>query len=69
MKVKAKNGKVKIVIKESNKGALHEEMGIAEDKKIPAKDLAKEKKEAETTGDTKLMKRVVFAQNARKFQH
>ncbi len=49
------------------KGALHKELGVAEGKKIPAKKLAKAKASAKKTGNTKLAKRVQFAENASKW--
>lgn len=55
-----KTGKLSIKVK---KGALHKEMGISEDKKIPAKALNKELKEAKKEGDVKTEKRVIFAKN------
>lgn len=60
-----KGGKVDIKIK--HPGALHKEMGIPMDKKIPVKALKAEKREAKEDGDTKTMKRVNFALNARKW--
>lgn len=53
-------------IKPSHKGLLHKAMGISKSKKIPSKKLAKEKKVAKKTGNKKLMKQVVYAQNVRK---
>ena len=45
------------------KGALHKDLGIAEDKKIPAKDLAVKE------GDSPLLvKRKTFAKNAKKWK-
>lgn len=50
-------------IKIKHPGALHREMGIPEDKKIPMYKLEAEKSKAKREGDKKLMKRVVFAEN------
>ena len=66
MKVKKDKSTGKLTIKVKN-GLLHEKMGISDDKKIPAKSLSKEKGHAEKTGNTKLEKEVVFAQNAKKW--
>ena len=66
MKVKKDKSTGKLTIK-VKKGLLHEKMGISDDKKIPAKSLSKEKGHAEKTGNTKLEKEVVFAQNAKKW--
>lgn len=52
-------------IKIKHPGALHRELGIPEGEKIPMKTLEKEKKIAKSEGDTRLMKRVVFAENFR----
>ncbi len=51
------------------KGLLHEKMGISDDKKIPGKKLNAEEKDAKKEGDTKLEKEVVFAKNAKKWNH
>jgi hypothetical protein len=59
----AKNMSIKV-----KKGALHKELGVAEGKKIPAKKLAKAKATAKKTGNTKLAKRVQFAENAKKWK-
>lgn len=46
------------------KGALHEALGVSDDKKIPSSDLADKK------GDSALMKkRKQFAENAKKWHH
>lgn len=58
-------GKIDINIKRP--GALHKEMGIPEDKKIPIDKLKKVKKSAEKEGDTRLVKQAVFAENAKKW--
>jgi len=51
------------------KGLLHKKMGISEGKKISSSSLSKEKSKAKKSGNTKLEKEVVFAQNARKWNH
>lgn len=56
-----KGGEIKI----KRPGALHRELDIPEDKKIPMKTLNKAKSKAEKTGDTRLMKQVTFAKNFR----
>jgi hypothetical protein len=47
-------------------GALHRELGVPSGEKIPAAKLSAAKARAERTGDTKLLRRVVFAENVRK---
>lgn len=56
-----------ININPANKGLLHEKLGIPQKKKIPAGTLAKKKASAKKSGDTKLLREVVFAQNAKKW--
>jgi len=58
--------KVQFHLKE---GALHKEMHVAGDKKIPLSALEHEKAVAKRTHNKKLMERVQFAINARKFKH
>lgn len=56
-----KTGKLSIKVK---KGALHKDLGIASDKKIPATDLTVKK------GDSPLeVKRKTFAKNAKSWNH
>lgn len=56
----AKSG---IHIKAANKGKLHKELGVPKDKKIPAKKLEAAKKNASPAEK----KRIVFAENAKKW--
>jgi hypothetical protein len=63
--VKKKDGG-KLDIKIKHPGSLHREMDIPEDKKIPMKDLKKEKTKAKREDDPSLMKKVNFAMNFRK---
>jgi len=58
-----KNGKTTIKIKAKNKGKLHEDLGIAQDKKIPTKTLNKAEKNASPAEK----KRIVFAKNAKQW--
>lgn len=58
-----------IEIKPSQKGLLHEKMGIPKGKKIGMGDLMKTKNRAKQMGDTKLEKEAVFAQNAKSWNH
>lgn len=44
-------------------------MGVPAGQPIPGKALAAEKAEAKRTGDAAELKRVVFAQNAKKWNH
>ena len=53
-----------IYIKPSNRGKLHEEMGIPEGKKISTSKLEHEKSGASPAE----MKRIVFAENAKKWK-
>lgn len=46
-------------------GALHRQLGVAEGKKIPTKKLAAAASRAKRTGNTKLARRVQFAENVR----
>jgi hypothetical protein len=50
------------------KGALHKQVGKPRGKKFTAAELAALKKKADKTKNAKLKKRVVFAQNARKWK-
>lgn len=54
-----------IHINPANKGKLHEELGVAPGKKIPAKKLAK----AVNSSNPAEKKRAVFAENAKKWNH
>lgn len=54
-----------IHIKKSHEGLLHEDLGIAADKPIPLSRLHSAMKHA----GKKLKKRIVFAENTRKFKH
>jgi hypothetical protein len=58
-----------IHINPKHKGMLHEAMGIAKDKKIPGSKLAKVKVRAKKSGNVKLEREAVFAQNAKKWKH
>jgi hypothetical protein len=58
-----------IHIKKSHEGMLHKDMGIAEGKKIPEASLEKKKASAKKSGDVAELKRVVFAENAKKWHH
>lgn len=52
------------------KGALHRQMGIPQGQKIPVETLRQKMKAAQARGDTKTVKRVNFAINAKtKFHH
>lgn len=63
IKAKMRDGKPTIHIKEKNKGKLHEDLGIPEGKKIPAEKL-EEAKEGASPAEKK---RIVFAENAKKW--
>lgn len=54
---------------EVKKGALHKELGISEKKGISTERLEKAKATAKKTGDMTLLKRTMFALNARKWKH
>lgn len=53
-------------IKPENKGLLHKKMKVPKGKKISSAALSKEKKKAKKSGNTKLEREVVFAQNMKK---
>jgi hypothetical protein len=52
--------------KKGTVGALHRDLGVKEGEKIPAGKLAAAKSRADRTGNTKLARRVQFAENVRK---
>ena len=54
-----------IKIKKSHKGLLHKNLGVKAGKKISSSKLSKAKK----TASKAVKKRIVFAQNARKWNH
>lgn len=57
--------KHRIHINPKHKGLLHRDLGVAQDKPIPAKKLTK----AENSSDPAVRKRAVFAANAKKWNH
>lgn len=57
-----------IKIKKSKVGSLKAALNVPKNEKIPAEKLAAAKKKAKKTGDTALMKKVTFAQNAKKWK-
>lgn len=57
----------KISIDPAHKGLLHEELGIPAGEKIPAGKLSEAKAEAKASGNVAEEKRIVFAQNAKKW--
>ena len=57
-----------IAIKPSHEGDLHKRLGIPEGEKIPSSVLAEEKAKAKASGDTKKLRQIVFAENARKWR-
>ena len=61
----AGRGKSGIHIKESRQGLLHRNLGISENKPIPASRL----QAAKNSDDPKIRRRAVFALNARKWHH
>lgn len=56
-----------IKIKESHKGELHADLGIPKGEKIPASKLSAAKKSAKASGNVAEEKRIVFAENAKKW--
>lgn len=56
-------------LKQKSKGLLHRKMGIDQDKHISTGALEAEKAKAKASGNTKLEREVVFAENARKWHH
>lgn len=53
----------KSLIKPANKGKLHAALGVPQGTKIGSAKLVAAKQKAKATGNGKLMKEVVFAQN------
>jgi hypothetical protein len=66
---KSSQNKSGIHIKKQNKGLLHKKLGIGQGKKISGHTLDAEKARAKKSGNTKLEREVVFAQNAKKWNH
>lgn len=58
-----------IAIKPSHEGDLHKSLGIPAGEKIPSSVLAQEKAKAKASSDTKKLRQLVFAENARKWRH
>lgn len=58
-----------IAIKPSKQGALHKDLGIPEGEKISDERLSSALKSAKSSGNKQLAKRIVFAQNSRKWKH
>lgn len=56
-----------IKIDPANKGLLHKKLGISQGKKIGEGTLEAEKSKAKASGNTKLEREVVFAENAKKW--
>lgn len=52
-------------IKPSHRGLLHEALGIAKDKKIPGSRLKAAVRQAKKTGNKKLLKQAIYAENVR----
>lgn len=51
--------------KKGTKGALHRSMGVPAGEKIPEHKMAEAKAKAERSGDTKMIRRITFAENVR----
>ena len=58
-----------IHINPAHKGMLHRALGIKEGEKIGVGTLMKAKARAKASGDTKLEKEAVFAENAKHWSH
>ena len=58
-----------IHINPAHKGRLHEAMGVPQGRKLTVGDLMSTKKRAKHSGNVKLEKETVFAENARKWHH
>lgn len=58
-----------IAIQPSHKGLLHKAMGEPADKKLNVADIVKTKNKAKKSGNVKLEKEAVFAENAKKWHH
>lgn len=65
----AKKNKSGIHIKPQNKGLLHKKLGISQGKHIGNGTLASAKARAKANGNVKLEKEIVFAENAKKWNH
>lgn len=59
----------KIEINPANKGLLHKKLGISQGKKIGEGKLEETAARAKASGDTKLEREAVFAENAKKWNH
>lgn len=59
----------KIAIKPSHEGLLHKDLGVPAGEKIPADKLSAAKEAAKKSGDVAEEKRIVFAENAKKWNH
>jgi hypothetical protein len=69
MQKEAKKNNSTIHIKPKNKGLLHKKLGISQGKKIGSGSLATAKTKAKASGNVKLEREVVFAENAKKWNH
>ena len=56
-----------IDINPANKGLLHKKMGVGQGKEISEGALEAEKAKAKASGNTKLEREVVFAENAKRW--
>ncbi len=71
MAVGVKDGKARggIHIKESRKGSLRKAMGAKKGKKLSVSDMHSRLAAAKRSGNTKMVRKLVFALNARKWRH
>ena len=58
-----------ITIKKSRQGALHKDLGVPPGQHLSNRRLSLALSKAKKDGDTKLVRRIVFAQTARKWKH
>ena len=58
-----------MTIKKSHHGLLHKAMGVPEGHRLSIEDIAATKNRAKKSGNVKLEKQAVFAENARKWNH
>jgi hypothetical protein len=68
MAVKVSKGKARIHIKESRKGSLRKAMGAKKGAKLSESEMRSRLAAAKKSGNTAMVKKLVFALNARKWK-
>jgi len=69
MAVKVSKGRAKIHIKPSKKGTLRKAMGAKKGEKLSESEMRSKLAAAKRSGNTAMVKKLVFALNARKWRH